>query len=244
MIGVEDAVENSPQKDETKQLGADQTIECAQCGVQFVFSVDEQAYFEKRGLHAPPKRCKECRALRKKSRRGAGSWKMADYRGPAFKERRDVSKIYRSPAFQGKKSLENIYRSPAFQGKDAAVEDIYRGPAFQNQEDTREIYRSPAFQKQVFEIEESEAQPVPEVAEGEHDLELGPPPNYREPMSPHEIYRSPAFADTDPANYAPSYRRREMHEIICNGCGKKSRVPFKPQKDRPVFCKDCYAKNK
>ena len=37
---------------------------------------------------------------------------------------------------------------------------------------------------------------------------------------------------------------REMHKATCSGCGQECEVPFKPTEGRPVFCKDCYAKNK
>ena len=37
---------------------------------------------------------------------------------------------------------------------------------------------------------------------------------------------------------------KEMHKIKCSKCGKDAEVPFKPSKDRPVFCRDCYFKEK
>lgn len=37
---------------------------------------------------------------------------------------------------------------------------------------------------------------------------------------------------------------REMHTIKCSKCGKDAEVPFKPVKDRPVYCRDCYFKEK
>ncbi len=41
-----------------------------------------------------------------------------------------------------------------------------------------------------------------------------------------------------------SDRPREMHKIKCSSCGKEAEVPFKPTGDRPVYCKDCFMKNK
>jgi len=223
----------------------DQTLTCVQCGAQFVFSAEEQQFFDSRGFEEPPKRCKGCRAERRKSRRGGRRGRMREYRGPAFRDRRDKSKMYRSPAFQKKQDVDGIYRSPAFQNQQDDAEEIYRSPAFQDQQqDVDEIYRSPAFQQSLFEEEEEQARSAVELPEAEHDLEDGPPPGYREPNAPGEIYRSPAFSDTDPANYAPSYRKRQMHDILCAECGKKARVPFKPRKDRPVYCKECFAKKK
>lgn len=34
--------------------------------------------------------------------------------------------------------------------------------------------------------------------------------------------------------------QREMFEAICAECGKKTQVPFKPNGQKPVYCKDCY----
>ena len=41
-----------------------------------------------------------------------------------------------------------------------------------------------------------------------------------------------------------SDRPREMHKIKCSSCGKEAEVPFKPTGDRPVYCKECFMKNK
>ena len=38
--------------------------------------------------------------------------------------------------------------------------------------------------------------------------------------------------------------RREMHKAICSECKQECEVPFKPSEDRPVFCRECYAKKK
>ncbi|MBI2630488.1 hypothetical protein HYW76_05290 [Candidatus Pacearchaeota archaeon] len=37
---------------------------------------------------------------------------------------------------------------------------------------------------------------------------------------------------------------REMHKITCSECGKEAEVPFKPRKDTPVYCKECFMKKK
>ncbi len=36
----------------------------------------------------------------------------------------------------------------------------------------------------------------------------------------------------------------EMHEVICDKCGEKCEVPFKPTSSKPVYCSDCFRKNK
>jgi CxxC-x17-CxxC domain-containing protein len=37
---------------------------------------------------------------------------------------------------------------------------------------------------------------------------------------------------------------RQMHKATCAECGKECEVPFKPSGDRPVYCRDCYAKRR
>lgn len=33
---------------------------------------------------------------------------------------------------------------------------------------------------------------------------------------------------------------REMFPATCVECGRETTVPFKPNPDKPVYCKDCY----
>ena len=35
---------------------------------------------------------------------------------------------------------------------------------------------------------------------------------------------------------------RRMYEVIYDGCGCTTQVPFQPRGDRPVYCRDCFAK--
>jgi len=37
---------------------------------------------------------------------------------------------------------------------------------------------------------------------------------------------------------------REMHKSVCADCGKECEVPFQPTGDRPVYCAECWAKNR
>ncbi len=37
-------------------------------------------------------------------------------------------------------------------------------------------------------------------------------------------------------------RPREMTKVVCSNCGKETEVPFKPTGDRPVYCRECFAK--
>lgn len=41
-----------------------------------------------------------------------------------------------------------------------------------------------------------------------------------------------------------NFRERSFTRVICSDCGKECEVPFKPSGDRPVYCKECFAKRK
>lgn len=41
-----------------------------------------------------------------------------------------------------------------------------------------------------------------------------------------------------------SKQSRDMFETVCAGCGGVARVPFSPKDDRPVYCSDCFAKQR
>lgn len=38
--------------------------------------------------------------------------------------------------------------------------------------------------------------------------------------------------------------RPQMHKAVCSTCGNECEVPFKPSGDKPVYCRDCFAKNR
>jgi len=39
-------------------------------------------------------------------------------------------------------------------------------------------------------------------------------------------------------------RERSFTKVICAECGKECEIPFKPSSDRPVYCRECFAKRK
>ena len=43
----------------------DKTLQCADCGVSFTFSAEEQELFQTRGYQNEPKRCPTCRQARR-----------------------------------------------------------------------------------------------------------------------------------------------------------------------------------
>lgn len=34
---------------------------------------------------------------------------------------------------------------------------------------------------------------------------------------------------------------RQMFDVVCAKCGKKTQVPFEPKGDRPVYCSECFS---
>ena len=51
---------------------SDKSLSCADCGGEFIFTRNEQAFYAERGFTNEPKRCKNCRDKRKTSRDGNG----------------------------------------------------------------------------------------------------------------------------------------------------------------------------
>ncbi len=39
-------------------------------------------------------------------------------------------------------------------------------------------------------------------------------------------------------------REREMFSATCSSCGNEARVPFQPRGDKPVYCSDCFSKQR
>ena len=40
------------------------------------------------------------------------------------------------------------------------------------------------------------------------------------------------------------YGPREMFPVTCSNCGVETEVPFRPRGDRPVYCSDCFSKER
>ena len=45
--------------------------------------------------------------------------------------------------------------------------------------------------------------------------------------------------DAGAAGPAPG-KGRELHKVSCSACGIETTVPFKPDPNRPVYCRSCY----
>jgi CxxC-x17-CxxC domain-containing protein len=66
----------------------DKTLTCSDCGAQFVFTANEQAFYADRGFTNEPKRCQACRQSRKSQRGGSdyggGSYSSGGYSGGGY----------------------------------------------------------------------------------------------------------------------------------------------------------------
>jgi CxxC-x17-CxxC domain-containing protein len=51
----------------------EKSLQCADCGNSFPFTVEEQEFFASKGYTNEPKRCPNCRASRRTDRAGSGS---------------------------------------------------------------------------------------------------------------------------------------------------------------------------
>jgi CxxC-x17-CxxC domain-containing protein len=43
----------------------DKWLLCVDCGHEFLWAIDEQAWYREKGLHNPPRHCKDCRHKRR-----------------------------------------------------------------------------------------------------------------------------------------------------------------------------------
>ncbi|MFC2070510.1 zinc-ribbon domain containing protein [Chloroflexota bacterium] len=48
----------------------------------------------------------------------------------------------------------------------------------------------------------------------------------------------------DEGGYGGYRAPRQMYPVVCAQCGQDTEVPFEPREDRPVYCSDCYNKQK
>ena len=39
-------------------------------------------------------------------------------------------------------------------------------------------------------------------------------------------------------------RERQMYDVVCDECGAPTQVPFQPRSDRPVYCRECFDKQR
>jgi len=52
--------------------------------------------------------------------------------------------------------------------------------------------------------------------------------------------RSSGRRDSDRRGSDRRDSKHEMHSVICDECGKKCEVPFKPTSSKPIYCSECF----
>lgn len=72
------------------------------------------------------------------------------------------------------------------------------------------------------------------------------------PTNDKPIYCSNCFEKNKGSDHGRSGRRdsgrgsygdKQMFEAICDNCGKKCEVPFRPSSGKPIFCNDCFGQD-
>lgn len=66
----------------------------------------------------------------------------------------------------------------------------------------------------------------------------------RREFNPYEKRERGSFDRGDAER--PHFEKRfekEMHRVTCDKCGEKCEVPFRPTKDKPVYCYQCFKKD-
>jgi len=61
-------------------MTADLQLTCSDCGQEFTFSSEDQAFFQERG-YSEPKRCKTCRQAKKNEQGGGGGYYRSESQG-------------------------------------------------------------------------------------------------------------------------------------------------------------------
>ncbi|MCU0661891.1 MAG: zinc-ribbon domain-containing protein [Myxococcota bacterium] len=189
-------------------------LRCMQCGVDFEFTADEQAFFADRGLTSAPKRCRTCRKAHKKQKQLKGHGGAGIYRSPAFGNSAPIAQQNRGPkGAASAKSRAMDYRAPAFRELDTrTVDEEYRSPAFRNIDrvNPEDEYRSPGFREHAN---------LDATAE----------------------YRSPGFQDLreQRGNERPMF---QITCSDCQQVAMVPFLP--EEKEGPHFCQECYAKER
>ncbi len=59
-----------------------------------------------------------------------------------------------------------------------------------------------------------------------------------------ETRRAERGGSSGNSNFRGGTGRREMFPATCARCGQQTQVPFEPRGTRPVYCSDCFAKER
>jgi len=62
--------------------------------------------------------------------------------------------------------------------------------------------------------------------------------------APSRSFRNSRYERPSQDRYPRDERKPEMHTVTCSDCGDECQIPFEPKFNRPVYCSECFAKNK
>jgi len=65
-----------------------------------------------------------------------------------------------------------------------------------------------------------------------------------EETQPVQDAPAPAAAGDGAQSSGTDQHGRQLFDVDCSSCGNKAQVPFKPSGDRPVYCRDCFMKQR
>ena len=63
---------------------------------------------------------------------------------------------------------------------------------------------------------------------------------YAEKGFQNEPGRCPNCRANRRSNMGGNRGERQMYDVVCDGCGATTQGPFQPRGDRPVYCRECY----
>ncbi len=66
----------------------------------------------------------------------------------------------------------------------------------------------------------------------------------RPPEAPRPQQQQQQHQHVSPQFVPRPRETRQMYKVICADCGKNCEVPFKPNANRSVYCKECFTKRK
>lgn len=61
---------------------------------------------------------------------------------------------------------------------------------------------------------------------------------------PSRSFRNSRYERPSRDRYSRDERKPEMHTVTCGDCGDECQIPFEPKFNRPVYCSECFQKNK
>jgi CxxC-x17-CxxC domain-containing protein len=61
---------------------------------------------------------------------------------------------------------------------------------------------------------------------------------------PLRSYRNSRYERSSRDRYSRDKGKPEMHTVTCSDCGDECQIPFEPKFNRPVYCSECFQKNK